>query len=176
MPGVPELGLIRPCPFMEAERAHSSSANILKRAQVLPTTTMSFVATRAAVAKPQVALQQSRAVSSSPYGRAHVWRNRPKKLPNPCVPQFPQQVIRADGSTFTHYTTSPRSVMKLTRDTTNNPLWAPFIGNKEDATSEQLTGRLGRFNKRFDGIGGLGQEVDWMSEAEEEGKPQDKSG
>lgn len=135
---------------------------------------MSFVAARTTATRQPIALCQTRHVSSSPYGRAHVWRNRPKKLPNPCVPQFPQQVIRADGSTFTHYTTSPRSVITLTRDTTNNPIWAPFIGNKEDATSEQLTGRLGRFNKRFDGIGGLGEEVDWMSDGSEVEKPKDK--
>lgn len=131
---------------------------------------MSLVTARATAIRPAVTLSQTRHVSSSPYGRAHVWRHRPKKLPKPCVPQFPQQVVRADGSTFTHYTTSPRSVITLTRDTTNNPLWSPFIGNKEDATSEQLTGRLGRFNKRFDGIGGLGEEIDWMNEGAEDEK------
>ena len=71
---------------------------------------------------PLRALQtQTRSVSSSPYGRTHVWKRRPNKLPNPVVPQFPQRVIRSDGSTFTHWTTSPRSVIRLTRDVTNNP-------------------------------------------------------
>lgn len=88
-------------------------------------------------------------------------------MPNPCVPRFPQLVVRADGSTYTHYTTSPRSTISLTRDTTNNPLWAPFFGNKEDAESAALAGRLGRFNKRFDGLGGLGEGVDWMSTGQE---------
>lgn len=119
-------------------------------------------------------LSQVRFVSSSPYGRTHVWKHRPKKLPNPTVPQFPQMVVRADGSTFTHYTTSPRYVMRLTRDTTNHPMWQPFVGNKEDAAAEQLAGRLGRFNKRFDGLGGLGTEVDWMSTGDESEKPKAK--
>ena len=57
--------------------------------------------------------------------------------------------------------------MALTRDTTNNPLWAPFFGNKEDAESAALAGRLGRFNKRFDGLGGLGEDVDWMNPGEQ---------
>jgi ribosomal protein L31 len=96
-------------------------------------------------------------------------------MPNPCVPRFPQVVVRADGSTYTHYTTSPRSTISLTRDTTNNPLWAPFFGNKEDAESAALAGRLGRFNKRFDGLGGLGEDIDWMSAKQDDETTQKKS-
>src|ERR1700761_1115766 len=47
---------------------------------------------------------QTRFVSSSPYGRTHVWKHRQRKLPNPVVPQFPQIVIRSDGSSFVHHT------------------------------------------------------------------------
>lgn len=137
---------------------------------------MSFLATaRTTVQSHHAVLNQTRSMSVSPYGRTHVWKHRPKKLPNPCVPRFPQLVVRADGSTFTHYTTSPRSTFSLTRDTTNNPLWAPFFGNKEDAESAALAGRLGRFNKRFDGLGGLGEGVDWMNPGAEEGAPKKKS-
>ncbi|KAH8081342.1 hypothetical protein BXZ70DRAFT_874083, partial [Cristinia sonorae] len=102
-----------------------------------------------------------RQVSSSPYGRTHVWKRRPKVLPNPCVPTFPQLVVRADGATYTHHITSPRSVIRLTRDTTNHPLWntSSMIGEGDES---ELTGRLGRFNKRFEGIGGTGSEVQWM--------------
>ncbi|KAI0684209.1 hypothetical protein BC835DRAFT_650625 [Cytidiella melzeri] len=124
---------------------------------------MSFVAARASPTRAHGLFTQKRSMSASPYGRTHVWKHRPRKLPNPCVPQFPQQVVRADGSTFTHFTTSPRSTINLTRDSTNNPMWAPFFGNKEDAESAALAGRLGRFNKKFDGLGGLGEDMDWLS-------------
>jgi len=113
-----------------------------------------------------------RTVSSSPYGRTHVWKRRQNKLPNPVVPQFPQRVVRSDGSTFTHWTTSPRSLIKLTRDVTNNPMWNTGmwkIGGAEEES--EVTGRLGRFNRRFDGLGGRGEDVDWMGEQEEEEKP-----
>ena len=102
----------------------------------------------------------TRDVSSSPYGRTHVWKRRPKRLPNPVVPQFPQRVIRADGSSFTHWTTSPRSLIRLTRDVTNHPLWNVSALTGEGAMEEsEVTGRLGRFNRKFV------EEVDWMSEA-----------
>jgi len=77
------------------------------------------------------------------------------------VPQFPQRVIRADGSSFTHWTTSPRSLIRLTRDVTNHPLWNVSALTREGAVDEnEVTGRLGRFNRKFV------EEVDWMSEAE----------
>ena len=102
----------------------------------------------------------TRSVSSSPYGRTHVWKQRPKQLPNPVVPQFPQRVIRADGSSFTHWTTSPRSLIRLTRDVTNHPLWNVSALTGEGAMEEsEVTGRLGRFNRKFV------EEVDWMGEA-----------
>jgi len=117
-------------------------------------------------------LVNKRSVSSSPYGRTHVWKRRPNKLPNPIVPQFPQHVVRSDGSTFTHWTTSPRSLIKLTRDVTNNPVWNPGMWQRDGAEEEsEVTGRLGRFNRRFEGLGGIGQEVDWMSEETEGEKP-----
>ena len=104
----------------------------------------------------------TRSVSSSPYGRTHVWKRRPKRLPNPIVPQFPQRVIRSDGSSFTHWTTSPRPLIRLTRDVTNHPLWNASALLGEGAVEEsEVTGRLGRFNRKF-----VVEEVDWMSEAE----------
>ncbi|KAI0718220.1 hypothetical protein C8T65DRAFT_95627 [Cerioporus squamosus] len=110
---------------------------------------------------------QTRSVSSSPYGRTHVWKRRPKKVPNPVVPVFPQRLVRVDGSTIVHHTTSPRSVIKLTRDTTNNPMWnaARFVGMDEE--EDEVTGRLGRFSRRFGVLGGEGEKTDmeWMNEA-----------
>lgn len=67
------------------------------------------------------------------------------------MPQFPQKVIRSDGSTFVHWTTSPRSVLRLTRDVTNNPLWnlGDLSKTSELENEGQMTGRMGRFNRRF---------------------------
>ncbi|KAJ7665654.1 hypothetical protein B0H17DRAFT_288340 [Mycena rosella] len=108
-----------------------------------------------------------RGVSSSPYGRTHVWKRRDPVLPNPVVPKYPQRLIRADGSSILHWTTSPRSLIRLSRDTTSHPLWntgmwADGRGLEEES---ETTGRLGRFNRKFEGIGGSGQ-VDWMEGVE----------
>ncbi|KAK0476057.1 hypothetical protein IW261DRAFT_1299212, partial [Armillaria novae-zelandiae] len=99
---------------------------------------------------------QARSVSSSPYGRTHVWKRRPPALPNPVVPKYPQRIIRADGSAFTHWTTSPRALLRLTRDVTNNPVWNTGLWADEGAMEDEANaqGRLGRFNRRFDGVGG----------------------
>ncbi|KAI0324979.1 hypothetical protein GY45DRAFT_1330956 [Cubamyces sp. BRFM 1775] len=108
---------------------------------------------------------QTRSVSSSPYGRTHVWKRRQKKLPNPMVPVFPQRLVRVDGSTIIHYTTSPRSVIRLTRDTTNNPVWnaARFVGMDEE--EDEVTGRLGRFGRKFGDLGGERADMDWINQA-----------
>jgi len=105
----------------------------------------------------------TRLVSSSPYGRTHVWRRRAPKLPNPVVPQFPQRVTLADGSSFVHWTTSPRSTIRLTRDNTNNPIWNPWLeaGNAEDLEGA-VTGRMGRFRRRFEELGGVEMQSDWI--------------
>lgn len=107
-----------------------------------------------------------RDISSSTYGRAHVFKRRPAKLPSPVIPQFPQTVVRADGSTFTQWTTSPRHIIKLTRDLTNAPLWnSGGRSGSADGLDEEIsgTGRLGRFNRRFEGVGAMGG-VDWGEE------------
>ncbi|KAI0788376.1 hypothetical protein C8Q74DRAFT_677870 [Fomes fomentarius] len=143
----------------------------------LPTTSLSPVSSL---------VHQTRAVSSSPYGRTHVWKRRPKKLPSPMVPVFPQRLVRVDGSTVIHYTTSPRSVIKLTRDTTNNPLWnaARFVGMDEE--EDEVTGRMGRFSRRFGDLGGLGQgggatrggqqdSMEWMDQASTAEEPKSPS-
>lgn len=69
-------------------------------------------------------------------------------LPRP-VPKFPGIVILADGSSMQLTTTSPRYLSRNTRDYTNHPLWNPTMGHRTDASSEDDTGRLGRFRRRF---------------------------
>jgi len=154
--------------------SHSSKTRLKKMPAILATT-KSFLPTLPRISLGLTApsqqssssssvhpiLRHTRSVSSSPYGRTHVWKQRPKRLPNPVVPQFPQRVIRADGSSFTHWTTSPRSLIRLTRDVTNHPLWNVSALTGEGAAEEnEVTGRLGRFNRKFV------DDVDWMSEAE----------
>ncbi|EAU87324.1 hypothetical protein CC1G_02083 [Coprinopsis cinerea okayama7 len=97
---------------------------------------------------------QRRLISNSPYGRAHVWKRRPPVLPNPVVPKFPQQVIRSDGTSFIQWTTSPKSLVRLTRDTTNNPMYNPAAASGRGVEEESgTTGRLGRFNRRYEELG-----------------------
>ncbi|WFC96391.1 hypothetical protein MBRA1_003048 [Malassezia brasiliensis] len=73
---------------------------------------------------------------------------RAAPLPRP-VAQFPQRVILADGSSIQLTTTSPRHLVRLTRDITNNPLWNPTMGRATQNDTEDDTGRLGRFRRRF---------------------------
>ena len=65
------------------------------------------------------------------------------------ISQFPQRVILADGSSIQLTTTSPRHLVRLTRDITNNPLWNPTMGRAAQSDTEDDTGRLGRFRRRF---------------------------
>ncbi|WFD34288.1 hypothetical protein MCUN1_001127 [Malassezia cuniculi] len=69
-------------------------------------------------------------------------------LPRP-VPRFPAVVILADGSSIQMTTTSPRHLSRLTRDPTNHPLWNPAMSGRSEGESEDDTGRLGRFRRRF---------------------------
>ena len=106
-----------------------------------------------------------RSISHSPYGRTHVWKRRPPVLPNPLVPKFPQKVIRSDGTSFTHWTTSPKSLVRLTRDTTNNPHWN--TGNPSDRMVDEQSGaagRLGRFSRKFVEHGFGLDDTSWMEE------------
>lgn len=111
------------------------------------------------------AAQTCRAISSSPYGRTHVWKRRPNVLPNPLVPKFPQKVIRSDGTSFTHWTTSPKSLIRLTRDITNNPHWS--TGNPSEHAFEEentTTGRIGRFSRKFEELGAELIDTQWMED------------
>lgn len=115
--------------------------------------------------------QSSRSISNSPYGRTHVWKRRPPPLPNPVVPKYPQKVIRSDGTSFTHWITSPKSLVRLTRDTTNNPHWN--TGNPGDRLLEEESGsagRMGRFSRKFEDLGSELDNTQWMEEMSSMGK------
>ncbi|KAF5353323.1 hypothetical protein D9756_007989 [Leucocoprinus leucothites] len=113
----------------------------------------------------------TRSVSTSPYGRTHVWKRRPPVLPNPVVPKYPQTIIRSDGSSFVHWTTSPKSMVRLTRDTTNNPVWNTANWASDRALDEETgsAGRMGRFNRKFGGVTISKEEVN-VSKKEGKGK------
>lgn len=120
-----------------------------------------------------VGQQPCRSISNSPYGRTHVWKRRAPKLPHPLVPKFPQKVVRSDGTSFTHWTTSPISLIRLTRDTTNNPNWN--TGNPGDRSFEEentTTGRLGRFSRKFADLGADLDDTQWMQEMTTVMKPE----
>jgi hypothetical protein len=92
---------------------------------------------------------------------------------------YSQKVVLSDGSIFTQYTTAPSPrVIRLTRDVTNNTLWAP--GTEKRGLSDAEDGSVGRFRRRFEGLSmdesggeesvgkreyGFGEgDLDWMSE------------
>ncbi|KDQ08984.1 hypothetical protein BOTBODRAFT_138336 [Botryobasidium botryosum FD-172 SS1] len=110
--------------------------------------------TIASIRHPQPIRIQLCHKSTSPYGKSHL--APPPRLPRPLAPYFPQLVILSDGSSYTHHTTSPRSVFRLTRDVRNNPLWSPGSERKTDGDNE--TGRMARFKRRF----GQGTDTDGM--------------
>jgi hypothetical protein len=67
-------------------------------------------------------------------------------------------VILSDGSTFTAHLTNPSpATIRLTRDVTNNPLWAPGT-EKRGLGDGEAEGRVGRFRKRFEGLQDAAQE------------------
>lgn len=117
------------------------------RAGSSPLSQFHFLAAQALPSK----FDSIRSVSTSPYGRTHVWKRRPPVLPLPVVPKFAQTIIRSDGSSFVHWTTSPKSLVRLTRDTTNNPLWntANWANDRTLDEENGSTGRMGRFNRKF---------------------------
>uniref|UniRef100_A0A8H8CJV9 Uncharacterized protein n=1 Tax=Psilocybe cubensis TaxID=181762 RepID=A0A8H8CJV9_PSICU len=80
-------------------------------------------------------------------------------LPNPV------KVILSDSTSFIHWTTSPKSLPRLTRDITNNPL--RNTGNPNDRSLEDENnsiGRMGRFSRRFEVLGSDLDDSAWMEE------------
>ncbi|KIK22016.1 hypothetical protein PISMIDRAFT_103056, partial [Pisolithus microcarpus 441] len=67
-----------------------------------------------------------RAHSTPPYSWSNLW----KKYHLHCRSHSSQLVIPAGGSTFTHWITSPRWRIVLTRDTTNHPIWCRLYSGR----------------------------------------------
>lgn len=109
---------------------------------------MSFRRLSSVLPKNQQLTRGRHSVAGPAYGRTHLISKMPS-LPNPVIPSYPQTVFLSDGSSFTHRTTTPRSIIRLTRDITNNPVWQP--GQEARAGEEEdLSGRLGRYKRRFE--------------------------
>jgi hypothetical protein len=81
------------------------------------------------------------------YGKSHISANVERRLPPPVVPTFPQKVTLSDGSTFTHWTSSPRSVIRLTRDISNSPLWT--LSSVRSGQEDDASGRISRFRSKY---------------------------
>ncbi len=62
------------------------------------------------------------------------------------APVYAQKIVLSDGATYTKYTTSPKSHLRLTKDIRNTPLWNPGAGKQ---MGQEETGRLARFRGRF---------------------------
>ncbi|KAG0364373.1 hypothetical protein BC939DRAFT_250690 [Gamsiella multidivaricata] len=71
---------------------------------------------------------------------------------------FDQTVVLSNGATFTLRTPSPRSQIRLTRDTRNHPLWNPEMHGK---SSGDDSGQLSRFAKKFGDLDGFGDDLDF---------------
>ncbi|CAG8538923.1 22580_t:CDS:1 [Cetraspora pellucida] len=59
---------------------------------------------------------------------------------------FTQQIILSNGATYTMRTTSPKSIIKLIKDTRNHPLWNPTT--QSDSLDDE-SGQLSKFTKKF---------------------------
>ncbi|RKP35968.1 hypothetical protein BJ085DRAFT_23850 [Dimargaris cristalligena] len=77
---------------------------------------------------------------------------------------FSQRVVLTDGSTITLRTTSPKSQLKLTKDTRNHPLWNPTLGNLMSDDVDHLQ-RFSKFSD-LEGIETLSDSVSADAEAD----------
>lgn len=86
-------------------------------------------------------------------------------VPLPVPALYPHKIVLSDGSTFTAHLTNPSpSIIRLTRDVTNNPLWAPGTERRGLGDGE-AEGRVGRFRRRFEGVAGADGEADGSASA-----------
>lgn len=111
-----------------------------------------FHSARPAVRRTACAVQTRAASSAHPVppvpwaSKTHT--KKAPKIPNPLPALFPQKVVLSDGSSFMQWTTAPTpQINRLTRDITNNQLWAP--GMEAASRDGIMEGRIGKFHRRF---------------------------
>ncbi|KAF8430199.1 hypothetical protein EV426DRAFT_9177 [Tirmania nivea] len=61
---------------------------------------------------------------------------------------LPQLIILSDGSAYTQLSTSPRGVVRSTKDVRNHPLWNPTLHKLMDVEEDEA-GRLQAFRERY---------------------------
>ncbi|KAF8441982.1 hypothetical protein BGX38DRAFT_1068773, partial [Terfezia claveryi] len=84
---------------------------------------------------------------------------------------LPQLIILSDGSAYTQISTSPRGVVRSTKDVRNHPLWNPTL-HKLMEVEEDEGGRLQLFRERY----GRGWDNAEMREKERREEEKAKSG
>ncbi|KAI9637087.1 uncharacterized protein MKK02DRAFT_34129 [Dioszegia hungarica] len=99
-------------------------------------------------------LSRPASTASAWPSKTHLSRRSTPTHPNPLPALYPKRVVLSDGSTFTAHLTAPSpATIRLTRDVTNNPIWAP--GTEKRGLGEGAEeGRVGRFRRRFEGLSG----------------------
>lgn len=128
---------------MSARASSSSSMSIMK---TLRSTRSASAAKRTFSSTPST----SEAPYYNPWRYLRRHTNAAPSVPAPLPRLYPQRVVLSDGSTFTSYTTAPTpSIARMTRDVTNNPLWAP---GTERRGLEDQEGRVGKFRRKFEGM------------------------
>ena len=85
--------------------------------------------------------------------------------PRPPRSLLDQLIILSDGSSYKQLTTSPRGVLRSTKDVRNNALWNPSLSELRDVEEDEA-GRLRGFRERY----GLGFEEFEEVEVEADGK------
>ncbi|KAI5808770.1 hypothetical protein DFH27DRAFT_650047 [Peziza echinospora] len=106
--------------------------------------------------RPQLLLTPT---TTTPHTRSANLLRRPKR---PWLND--QLVILSDGSAFTQLTTSPKGIVRSTKDVRNHPLWNPSVHKLMDVEEDEA-GRLRAFRERF----GRGWDTAGGEEEEEEG-------
>ena len=61
---------------------------------------------------------------------------------------LPQIVVLSDGSTYTQLSTSPRGIVRSTKDVRNHPLWNPRVARLTEVEDDDA-GKLRAFRERY---------------------------
>ncbi|RPB23821.1 hypothetical protein L211DRAFT_745830, partial [Terfezia boudieri ATCC MYA-4762] len=81
---------------------------------------------------------------------------------------LPQVIILSDGSAYGQISTSPRGVVRSTKDVRNHPMWNPTLQKLMDVEEDEA-GRLQAFRERY-GRGWDNAEMREKEREEEKGK------
>ena len=151
------VALLKAAAATAATAAEAAAATAATAAATIAPTAAASTATVAAATAMSTALApllRTRSATLSPLfprlGGATTTQARAANLiPRPKRPYLLDQiVILSDGSSYKQLTTSPRGVIRLTKDVRNNPMWNPSMKELADVEEDEA-GRLKRFRGRF---------------------------